>query len=358
MQPTATPVPPPGQEAREPILVTGGAGFLGRRVVDRLLRSGYRRIFVARSRDHDLRNEPEVRKLIATVQPRTVIHLAAVVGGIGANRQHPGRFFFENLVMGANLMEAARAAGVEKFVAIGTVCAYPKHTAVPFREDSLWDGYPEETNAPYGLAKKMLLVQGQAYRAEYGFNCIYLLPTNLYGPGDNFNPESSHVIPALIRKCVEAVESGASSIEVWGDGSASREFLYVDDAADAIVLATERFDGAEPVNIGASHEITIKELVVLIAEKSGFKGQLRWDTSKPNGQPRRCLDTSRAERLFGFRARRSFDEGLGQAVDWYRSHRAELARPADDLFRGWVAAEMSESPRVGTGEAKSAGKLR
>jgi GDP-L-fucose synthase len=328
------------QRAQEPILVTGGAGFLGRRVVDRLLRSNYDRVFVARSKDYDLRREPDVKKMISTVRPRTVIHLAAVVGGIGANRRHPGRFFYENLMMGANLMEAARVDSVEKFVAIGTVCAYPKHTAVPFREDSLWDGYPEETNAPYGLAKKMLLVQGQAYRAEYGFNCIYLLPTNLYGPGDNFDPESSHVIPALIRKCVEAVEAGASSIEVWGDGSASREFLFVEDAAEAIVLATERFDGAEPVNVGASHEISIKELVTVIAQKCGFTGELRWDTSKPNGQPRRCLDTSRAEKAFGFRAKTSFDEGLGQTVDWYRRERTESAHGADDGLRGWVAPEQ------------------
>ena len=327
----------------EPILVTGGAGFLGRRVVDRFLRSHYDRVFVARSSEYDLRSEHDVRRLISTVRPRTVVHLAAVVGGIGANRRHPGRFFYENLMMGANLMEAARTGEVEKFVAIGTVCAYPKHTAVPFREDALWDGYPEETNAPYGLAKKMLLVQGQAYRAEFGFNCIYLLPTNLYGPGDNFDPESSHVIPALIRKCIEAVETGASFIEVWGDGSASREFLYVDDAADAIVLATERFDGAEPVNVGASHEITIKELVTVIAQKCGFTGELRWDTSKPNGQPRRCLDTSRAERAFGFRAKTSFDEGLGHAVDWYRRERTGSTRSADNGFRGWVAADQDRT---------------
>lgn len=326
----------------EPILVTGGAGFLGRRVVHQLLGSGYRRIFVPRSGEFDLRKDSEVKRLIATVRPRTVIHLAAVVGGIGANRAHPGSFFFENMIMGTTLMEAARLANVTKFVSIGTVCAYPKHTPVPFREDSLWDGYPEETNAPYGLAKKMLLVQGQAYRAEYGFNSIYLLPTNLYGPGDNFDPDSSHVIPALIRKCLDAIESGSPFIEVWGDGSASREFLYVDDAAEAIVLAAERFDGAEPVNIGASHEITIKELVNLIAQKCGFDGELRWDTSKPNGQPRRCLDTSRAERSFGFRAKTSFDVGLGRTIDWYRQTGGS-SHEARDLHRGWVTPNDGHS---------------
>jgi len=327
-----TPVP---TRSLEPILVTGGAGFLGRRVVDRLQSSGHRRVFVARSRDYDLRNESEVRRLITAVRPRTVIHLAAVVGGIGANREHPGRFFYENLVMGANLMEAARLGGVEKFVAIGTVCAYPKHTPVPFREDALWDGYPEETNAPYGLAKKMLLVQGQAYRSEYGFKSIYLLPTNLYGPGDNFDPGSSHVIPALIRKCLDGVTSGANWIEVWGDGSASREFLFVDDAATAIVLATERFDGPEPVNVGAGTEITIKDLVRLIARETGFKGDLRWDTSKPNGQPRRSLDTSRAEDLFGFRSTTSFEEGLRKTIAWYQKTGGARAA-SDNRVGGWV----------------------
>jgi len=325
----------------EPVLVTGGGGFLGRRVVERLQTSGYERIFVPRSRDFDLRREADVKGLIATVQPRTVIHLAAVVGGIGANRMNPGSFFYDNLIMGAGLMETCRMAGVEKFVAIGTVCAYPKYAAVPFREDGLWDGYPEETNAPYGLAKKMLLVQGQAYRAQYGFNSIYLLPTNLYGPGDNFDPASSHVIPALIRKCFEAVQSGAPAIEVWGDGSASREFLYVDDAAEAIVLATERFDGAEPVNIGAGREMTIKELVRTIAQLSGFHGELRWDTTKPNGQPRRALDTSRAEASFGFRARTSFEEGLRLTVEWFRQTnglRERAERPS-----GWVLIERKNS---------------
>lgn len=338
-------------KAEEPILVTGGAGFLGRRVVHRLIDSGYRRVFVARSHEYDLREDSNVRNLIATVQPRTIIHLAAVVGGIGANREHPGKFFFENLIMGATLMEAARLADVDKFVSVGTVCAYPKHTPVPFREDALWDGYPEETNAPYGLAKKMLLVQGQAYRAEYGFNSIYLLPTNLYGPGDNFDPQTSHVIPALIRKCVDALESGASSIEVWGDGSASREFLYVDDAAEAIVLATERFNGAEPVNIGAGREITIKELVTLIAARCGFSGELRWDASKPNGQPRRCLDTSRAEEHFGFRSRTSFDEGLTQTIGWYRARASD--RPPLELVSGWVPTTASSDTRTSTARVRT-----
>jgi GDP-L-fucose synthase len=281
-----------------------------------------------------------------------VIHLAAVVGGIGANRAHPGSFFFENTIMGTYLMEAARQAGVTKFVSIGTVCAYPKHTTVPFREESLWDGYPEETNAPYGLAKKMLLVQGQAYRAEYDFNAIYLLPTNLYGPGDNFDPVSSHVIPALIRKCIDAIESDAPFIEVWGDGSASREFLYVDDAAEAIALATDRFNGPEPVNIGAGREVTIKELVLLIARACGFRGELRWDTTKPNGQPRRCLDTSRADELFGFHARTPFDEGLARTVDWYvRSRHSSL--PYTDPGGGWVESDNDRELSASAALAKT-----
>lgn len=329
--------------AREPLLLTGGAGFLGRRVVNKLLTSGYERIFVPRSREYDLRKEAEVRKLIETVQPHTVIHLAAVVGGIGANRQHPGSFFFENLIMGANLMEAARVGGVEKFVAIGTVCAYPKFAPVPFREDGLWDGYPEETNAPYGLAKKMLLVQGQAYRDEYGFNCIYLLPTNLYGPGDNFEPSTSHVIPALIRKCVDAVDSGASAIEVWGDGSASREFLFVDDAAEGIVLATDHYDGSGPVNLGAGREMTIKELVGIIAQLTGFRGAVHWDATKPNGQPRRSLDTSRAEALFGFRSSTLFEEGLRRTVEWYRSTSRSSADDTYGTVGGWITTERQPS---------------
>jgi GDP-L-fucose synthase len=248
-----------------------------------------------------------------------VIHLAAVVGGIGANRENPGRFFYENAIMGIELMERARRAGVEKFVQIGTVCSYPKFTPVPFREDDIWSGYPEETNAPYGLAKKMLLVQGQAYRQQYGFDVIHLIPVNLYGPGDNFDPGSSHVIPALIKKCVDARDVGSDHIEVWGTGSASREFLYVDDAAEGIVLAAERYDGAEPVNLGVGREITIRELVELVARLTRFEGEIRWDASKPDGQPRRALDTSRARELFGFEARTSFEDGLQRTIEWYEA---------------------------------------
>lgn len=304
------------------VLVTGGGGFLGSRVVARLREHGFDSVHAPRKSEIDLRREGDVLRMFDRYRPEVIVHMAAVVGGIGANRAHPGQFFYENLVMGVNLMEQARLHGVRKFASIGTVCAYPKFTPVPFEEDSLWDGYPEETNAPYGLAKKMLLVQGQAYRQEYGFNAIYLLPVNLYGPGDNFDPESSHVIPALIKKCVEAVESGADEIEVWGDGSASREFLYVDDAAEGIVLATQCFDGAEPVNLGAGREIAIKNLVETIADLCGFKGRIAWDTSKPNGQPRRCLDVSRAERLFGFKAQTEFVDGLRETIAWYRGVRA------------------------------------
>jgi len=257
-----------------------------------------------------------------THRPQIVIHLAALVGGIAANRARPGSFYYENMVMGAMLMEYARRAGVEKFVAIGTICAYPKFTPVPFREEDLWSGYPEETNAPYGLAKKMLLVQAQAYRAQYGFNAIYLLPVNLYGPRDSFDPQSSHVIPALIRKFLEAVERGQPVVEVWGTGRATREFLYVDDAAEGIVAAAERYDGVEPVNLGAGFEISIKDLAELIARLTGFTGRLAWNTSQPDGQPRRCLDTSRAAAGFGFRATTPFEDGLRSTIDWYRSHRA------------------------------------
>ncbi len=302
------------------IIVTGGNGFLGRRVVSQLRERDDVNVIAPRREECDLRHQADILRMLETYQPATIIHLAAVVGGIGANRAHPGQFFYENLIMGAQLIEQARVHGVQKFVAIGTVCAYPKFTPVPFSEDSLWDGYPEETNAPYGLAKKMLLVQEQAYRQEYSFNGIYLLPVNLYGPGDNFNPETSHVIPALIKKCVDAVNEGDDEIVCWGDGSASREFLYVDDAAEGIVLATEQYNGAEPVNLGSGREITIRDLTELIAELCGFTGRITWDTSKPNGQPRRSLDTSRAERLFGFRARTDFRAGLRQTITWYRQN--------------------------------------
>jgi GDP-L-fucose synthase len=300
------------------ILVTGGAGFLGQHVVWALRAQGCTQIVVPRRGQYDLTREANIAQLYAEIQPQVVIHLAAVVGGIGANRANPGRFAYENLVMGVMLMEYARQAGVEKFVGIGTICSYPKFTPVPFQEEALWNGYPEETNAPYGLAKKMLLVQGQAYRQQYGFNAIHLLPVNLYGPGDNFDPESSHVIPALIRKCLEAIERGESEIVGWGDGTPTREFLYVEDCAEAIILATERYDGAEPVNIGAGFEISIKELVELIVDLTGFRGQIRWDTTKPNGQPRRSLDTRRAQEFFGFQAQTKFRDGLRRTIEWYR----------------------------------------
>ena len=280
-------------------------------------------MFAPRSVEYDLRDNIAVIGLFEETQPDIVIHLAAIVGSIGANRERPGEFFYDNLIMGAQLMEQARLFGVQKFVAIGTVCAYPKFTPVPFRENSLWDGYPEDTNAPYGLAKKMLLVQAQAYQRQYGFNAIYLLPVNLYGPRDNFDPASSHVIPALIKKCSDAIDRQEDEILVWGDGSPTREFLYVEDCAEAIVLAAERYDKPEPVNIGAGFEISIKDLVHLIAELTGFKGRITWDTTKPGGQPRRCLDVTRAEREFGFRARTSFEEGLRRTIEWYRDYRQE-----------------------------------
>ncbi len=295
-------------------LVTGGEGFLGRRVVARLGRA----CTVVRHADYDLTRETDVRRLFRAYAPDTVIHMAAEVGGIGANRDNPGRFFYRNLMMGALMMEYARRAGVRKFVSIGTICCYPKHTPVPFREEKLWDGYPEETNAPYGLAKKMLLVQGQAYRQQYGMNAIFLLPVNLYGPGDNFDPASSHVIPALIRKCVLAQAAGAREVAIWGTGRATREFLYVDDCARAIVLAARRYNSPEPVNIGAGCEISIRKLAQQIAQLTGFTGKLVWDRSKPDGQPRRCLDTSRAQRAFGFRATTPFATGLRRTIAWYR----------------------------------------
>ncbi len=302
------------------IIVTGGSGFLGSYVIEMLHARGCGNVLAPSSQRYDLRRQDDIARMLAVLRPEVVIHLAAVVGGIGANRENPGRFFYENMMMGVELMEQARRSGVDKFVAVGTVCAYPKFARVPFSEDDLWSGYPEETNAPYGLAKKMLLVQAQAYRQQYGFN---LLPVNLYGPRDSFDPAKSHVIPALIKKCIDALESDAEEIEVWGTGAASREFLYVEDCARGIVMATERYDGAEPVNLGVGGEIKIRDLVELIAELSGFKGGIAWDTTKPDGQPRRCLDVSRAEREFGFRASTGFREGLLRTIEWYRMQRWE-----------------------------------
>jgi len=299
------------------VVVTGGAGFLGSFVVEKLKARGCADIFVPRSKDYDLVQMEAVMRLYADAKPDMVIHLAAVVGGIGANRENPGKFYYDNLMMGTQLIEVGRQTGLSKFVATGTICAYPKFTPVPFKEEDLWNGYPEETNAPYGLAKKMLLVQSQAYRAQYGFNSIYLLPVNLYGPGDNFDASSSHVIPALIRKCIEAKESGAGSITVWGTGKPTREFIYVEDAAEGILLAAEKYDRPEPVNLGSGHEISIKELTELIAKKTGFDGEFIWDASRPDGQPRRLLDTSRAVKEFGFKATTSFIEGLQKTIEWY-----------------------------------------
>jgi GDP-L-fucose synthase len=307
------------------VTVTGGAGFLGSHVAEELRGTGCADVFVPRSRDYDLRRADAVTRMYADARPEIVIHLAAVVGGIGANRENPGRFFYDNLTMGVELMEQARQRGVSKFVAVGTVCAYPKFTPVPFRENELWNGYPEETNAPYGLAKKMLLVQAQAYREQYGFNAIYLLPVNLYGPRDSFDEAKSHVIPALIKKCLDAVATGASRIEVWGTGAASREFLFVEDCARAVVLAAQNYDQPEPVNIGAGMEIRISDLIAMIARLTGFKGEIAWDASKPDGQPRRCLDVSRAEREFGFRASTEFETGLRRTIEWYRSQAGTIA---------------------------------
>jgi GDP-L-fucose synthase len=313
--------------SKQKVIVTGGSGFLGRHLVAHLRELGAGEIIVPRKAQYDLREPQRVQALYADHPNATmVIHLAATVGGIGANREHPGVFFYDNIMMGTLLMEYARRAGVAKFVGLGTICEYPKFTPVPFKEESLWDGYPEETNAPYGIAKKALLVMGQAYRQEYGFNAIHILPTNLYGPGDNFNPRSSHVIPAIIRKMVTAQEVGESVVTLFGDGTPTREFLYVKDAAQGIALAAAHYDSPEPVNLGSGYEISIRSLAELIAEVVGYSGQIHWDTTKPNGQPRRQVDTSRAERAFGFRAQTSFREGLAEVVAWYRAHRAEADR--------------------------------
>ncbi|HMD90233.1 MAG TPA: GDP-L-fucose synthase [Anaerolineaceae bacterium] len=310
------------------VCVTGGAGFLGSFVIEKLRQHGAREIFVPTLEKYDLVQPESIKQMLSDSRPDIIIHLAAHVGGIGANREHPAEFFYDNLMMGVQLMHQAWLQSVEKFVAIGTVCAYPKFTPVPFKEEELWNGYPEETNAPYGLAKKMLLVQAQAYRQQYGYNAIYLLPVNLYGPHDNFNPSSSHVIPAQIRKCIEAQAAGQDEIVSWGDGSPTREFIYVEDAAEAIVLAAERYNGPEPVNIGSGREISIKDLTNLIARLTGFTGKIVWDTSKPNGQPRRALDTSRAEQYFGFKAKTPFEEGLRRTIEWYRQSSSTQNRPA------------------------------
>ena len=307
------------------VLVTGGSGFVGRRLIPALQRTGCTSIAAPPRSDYDLRRLDDVIRLYQDTQPTLVIHLASVVGGIGANRARPAEFFFDNLIMSTQLLDQAWRLGVPKFVGIGTICAYPKLAPVPFREDDLWNGYPEETNAPYGLAKKMLLVQSEAYRQQYRYNSIFLLPVNLYGPGDNFDLQTSHVIPALIRKCVDAREQGAAAIEVWGDGTPTREFLYVDDAVAGILLASERLNSSEPVNLGSGIEILIRDLVTRIASLTGFTGRIEWDTTKPNGQPRRKLDVSRAKARFGFEATTSFDEGLKRTVDWYLATRPDRA---------------------------------
>lgn len=309
------------------ITITGGKGFLGTHLVKKLREErDCKNIYVADLPEYDLRNLTEIKKMFDEQKPEIVIHLAGVVGGIGANIENPGKFFYDNVIMGVQLLNEACLRKIEKFVVIGTICAYPKFTPVPFKEEDLWNGYPEETNAAYGLAKKILLVQAQSYRQEYGFNAIYLLPVNLYGPGDNFDPESSHVIPALIKKCFDAIEKEENHIVVWGTGKASREFLYVEDAAEAIILATEKYNKPEPINIGTGFEITIKDLVKLIVKFTGFKGKIIWDITKPDGQPRRCLDTSKAEYEFGFKAKINFEEGLKRTTKWYKIFRIELRK--------------------------------
>lgn len=306
------------------VVVTGGAGFLGSFVLEKLRARGCQEIFVPRSADYDLRDRDAIVRLYEKARPDVVIHLAAVVGGIGANRDNPGRFFYDNAIMGIQLIEYARQMGIKKFVATGTICAYPKFTPIPFREDDLWEGYPEETNAPYGLAKKMMLVQTQAYREQYGFNGIFLLPVNLYGPRDNFDLHSSHVIPALIRKCAEAKKEGRQEIVLWGDGTPTREFLYVEDAAEGILLAAERYNGDQPVNLGTGVEIAIHDLAQVVAAEVGFTGEIVWDSSKPNGQPRRCLDVTRSKELFGFEAANDLRSGIAKTVAWFRQHDQEL----------------------------------
>ncbi|MGD0708900.1 MAG: GDP-L-fucose synthase [Anaerolineaceae bacterium] len=305
------------------VCVTGGAGFLGSFIVEKLRQRGAADIFIPTIEKYDLTQLDSIKQMLTDSKPDVIIHLAAQVGGIGANREHPAEFFYNNLMMGVQLIHCAWQSGVKKFVALGTVCAYPKFTPVPFKEDDLWNGYPEETNAPYGLAKKMLLVQSQAYRQQYGYNSIFLLPVNLYGPRDNFNPSSSHVIPAIIRNCIEAREKGQLEIVQWGDGSPTREFLYVEDAAEGILLATERYNDSEPVNLGSGNEISIRDLANLIARLTHYTGKIVWDASKPNGQPRRGLDVSRAESYFGFKAQVPFEEGLRQTIEWYEAHRTK-----------------------------------
>lgn len=302
------------------VMVTGGAGFLGSYVTAKLQALGTKDIFIPRAEEYDLVQMSAVKKAYADARPDIVIHLAAVVGGIGANRENPGKYFYDNLMMGVQLIEEGRQAGIEKFVALGTICCYPKFTPVPFKEDDIWNGYPEETNAPYGLAKKMLLVQAQAYRQQYGMNAIFLMPVNLYGPRDNFDPKSSHVIPALIKKVFDAKQAGEKSITVWGTGKATREFLYAEDAAEGILLAAEKYNKPDPVNLGAGFEISIKDLVELIVKLTGFKGEILWDATKPDGQPRRMLDVSRAKKEFGFQAKTSFEEGLKKTIEWYQRH--------------------------------------